>query len=242
MKIRTTFGAIIALAMIAFSSSAINIDPTFDQFGALPEATFGGSGIPNSSVAVTHVTSGNFNITLGLTAHQRYNNPAVNNNGAGTFYAVSGGDAGNGKPNYARWNIGYYADVSPDLSNLNILNGYSLRFYFDKNPAVDNDVITFVPLEPSLLNGATYDSQDSWNLGMGIPFGLLDPTIFNPSADGEYEFFLGVYKENELLGGSGIKVVVNDSGSGPVPDGGSSLAMIGLAGMGLIFIKRKIKS
>ncbi|MBC8126351.1 MAG: hypothetical protein H8M99_04285, partial [Gloeobacteraceae cyanobacterium ES-bin-144] len=101
------------------SLSAISITPSFDSFGTLAAATFAGTGIPNDSVAIS--TFGT--TTLGLTAHQRYDNPALSNDGAGTFAAGVGNDAAHGQPTYAIWNFGFYYS--------GIDSGNQVKLYYD---------------------------------------------------------------------------------------------------------------
>jgi hypothetical protein len=221
----------------AFCVSAIAspIDPTFTTFGKLNNATFGGTGIPNTSVAVTKVTSGGHNFTLGLTAHQRYSNPVLENDGAGTFWAVSGGDTANHEPSYARWNVGYYVNVNPGLCVFDLR--YSVRIYYDKNPAIDNNVTAYRTL---------WDSQNSDNLGygfsiFGIPLSGFPGGTFDPNATGEYSFALVLMEGCKEIGRSAINVNVNKDGKRPlaaVPDGGSSLVLLGIALAGLGSITR----
>jgi hypothetical protein len=225
----------------AFCVSAIAspIDPTFTTFGTLNGATFnpaGSSGIPNNAVAITTISSSynnkNYNFTLGLTATPRYDNPVLENDGAGTFWAVSGGDVTRNS-SYARWNVGYYISVQPDLANFLgfslITSPYSVRLYYDKNTAVDNDVMTSFSFP--------WETQDSQNLGMGVfPVGTFDP-----NATGEYSFALVLLKDGTELGRSAINVNVNETGKKPlaaVPDGGSSLVLLGIALTGLGSIAR----
>ena len=108
-----------ALLVTTSLASAIDINDPVGTFGTLPGATFGGSGIPNNAVMISELAYGTGTITLGLTAHQRYSNPAPENDGAGNFWAKAGGDAGNGEPGYALWNVGYYSSVGP----LSLLSG-----------------------------------------------------------------------------------------------------------------------
>ena len=173
------------LGLACVSAMAIQITPTFDTFGTLSGATFGGQGIPNDAVAITTVTSGNYTITLGLTAHQRYSNPAPVNDGAGTFYAVAGGDVYRSpqQHGYARWNVAYYVDFDPNLSSW-LPQGYSVRLYYDKDTAVCNDVTSYVTIEPNIFNGSTFDTQDSWNLGMAGGIGFEDKVDPDVPANG----------------------------------------------------------
>ena len=226
------------LGLACVSAMAIQITPTFDTFGTLSGATFGGQGIPNDAVAITTVTSGNYTITLGLTAHQRYSNPAPVNDGAGTFYAVAGGDVYSSpqQPGYARWNVAYYVDFDPNLSSW-LPQGYSVRLYYDKDTAVGNDVTSYVTIEPNIFNGSTFDTQDSWNLGMAGGIG------FDPNAYGEYSFALAVVKNNQILGMSAIVVNAGDGQipAPPVPDVGATLALMGLSFAGLGGFARRRK-
>jgi hypothetical protein len=229
------------LGLTCVSAVAASIDPAYSTFGTLSGATFGGNGIPNNAVAITTLTSGNYNITLGLTAHQRFSNPAPSNDGMGTFWAAAGGDVGNGQPGYGLWNIGYYVDFNPNLSSI-FPSGYSVRLLFDKDPALDSDVSSSRVIEPSILNGFTFDSQNSWNLGMSSIFGSGG---FDPNATGEYSFALAVLKDGVELGRSAINVNVNGTGTipppRPIPDGGTTLALMGVALAGLGSIARRHK-
>ena len=216
------------------SAIALPIDPSFTTFGTLSGATFnpkGPSGIPNTAVAITTVTSGGHNFILGLTATPRYNNPALENDGAGTFWAASGGDGAHSKPGYAKWNFGYYVAIDPNLSiwGSSITCPYSVELYVDKNPAEGNEVSTSYRL--------LWETQDSQNLGMFWISGFS----FNPKANGEYSFALVLRKDCEEIGRSAINVNVNETGKRPptnVPDGGSSLVLLGLALTGLGSIAR----
>ena len=211
--LRLPFLGLAALALCLSSASAIPITPTGTSFGSLSVATFNGSGIPND--AVQQWTDGT--LTLGLTATQRYTNPPLTNNGAGTFFADAGGDILEGKPGYAKWNFDFYV--------AGVTNGVTTKLFFDNNPAVGNDVSTFIPF-------LSATGQDSWNLGMAF----LGGAGFNPGADGEYGFALVAYNVDGIeLGRSAIRVDVGNVSSS-VPDGGSSVLMLGsvLAVLGLL--------
>ena len=112
--------ACLTAILAAAPATAAPVTPVFTSFGALAAATFGGSGIPNDAVAITQIVDGDNVITLGLTAHQRYFNPPLVNDGAGTFAAGPGsnfGDPGNpggpgpGTALGATWNFAFYVDI-----------------------------------------------------------------------------------------------------------------------------------
>ena len=75
--------------------------------------TFGGGGIPTNAVCV-----GVFGeVTLVLSATQRYSNPVVTNNGTNTFYAGTGDDTAQGQPTYAIWNFDFAAFNSSTVNS-----------------------------------------------------------------------------------------------------------------------------
>jgi hypothetical protein len=212
-SLRTLFTAAV-LAVSAVSASAITIDPQFDTFGTLAGATFGGSGIPNTDVAITTVGG----VTLGLSAAQRFSSPVVTDDNAGNFFAVAG-SYGATNPTYAKWNFNYY------IAGLS--GGQTVALYYDLNPAVDNEVLTsFFPI--------TSDTQNSLNLGMTSLFG----TAFNASADGQYDFALVLFSNQGVeIGRSAISVNVGNVSS--VPDSSATLGLLGLGLAGLVAVRRR---
>jgi hypothetical protein len=121
-----------ALMGAASMAQATPVDPTFDSFGALPGATWGGTGIDNSSVAITVFEVGaEDSVTLGLSAHARYDG-TLTNDGAGTFRAQGGLDTPPGAPNPgALWNFNFYAGASEGVR----LDDYQIDLYYDFDPA-----------------------------------------------------------------------------------------------------------
>ncbi len=214
---------ILACALgVASIATAAPITATFTTFGALPGATFGGTGIPNNAVAIT--TSGE--LTLGLTATQRFGAPALTNNGAGVFTAQAGvsADAPSPADPYALWNFGFYIAGSTAAQ-------YSFRLFYDFDPAADTEQAehgrTLAP-----AGAVTSTSQGSWNLGMnflelGAPIVEDTPLVpsFDPRVAGQYSFALVAYSSDEELARTAIVVNVN---AVPVPEP-TSLALAGLA-------------
>lgn len=223
-KLLVSLFAVFALLALPFQAMAITITPQYTTFGALPAATFGGSGIPNNAVAITNYTQqGGGTLTLGLTAHQRYSNPAVTNNGAGTFFAQAGNDSANGQPNYAIWNFGFYVS--------GVQTGQTTMLYFDTDPSVGNNVSANIP-----FGGA--NGQDSWNLGMVHLGGVAYPEM----AAGEYSFALVTYNSagTEIARSA---MIVNVGGES-VPEGGATIAMLGMGlfSLGLMHYRRPRQS
>lgn len=218
MKIRLTPFLLVPVATVlcllsATSATAIVISPVGTTFGSLSAATFGGSGIPNDAVQITTIG----NLTLGLTATPRYSNPAVTNNGAGTFFASLGGDIMNGMPSFAEWNFDFYVN--------GLGAGQNFKLVYDNVASVGNDVTTSFT--------GTVDSQDSWNLGMGF----LNGGVFNPNTIGEYGFALVAY-QYEWVAGQGLapnwvgheigrsSIIVNVGDVSSVPDSGNLLLLL----------------
>ena len=191
--------------------------PVYTSFGSLPGANFGGTGIPNNAVAKTEVfVNGTDQITLALTAHGRYSNPAVTDNGAGDYYAGTGSNCGTptdpiGCPSVnqgALWNFAYYINVAGGGK----LSDYTFTLYYDFDPGVNTAFGTLGNINVNNALLATgypgYPAtatlvQDSENLLFNFfatpVAGIVTvPTIgaFNPNVPGEYNFYLSFQKNN----------------------------------------------
>ena len=238
-----------ALAVVLAVPGIASATPVYTSFGSLPGANFGGTGIPNNAVAKTEVfVNGTDQVTLALTAHGRYSNPAVTDNGAGVYYAGPGQNCGvNTDPigcpsasQGALWNIAYYINVAGGGK----LSDYTFTLFYDFNPGVNTAFGTLgnVNVNNALLAGGYpgYPAtatlfQDSSNMlfsGFSTPvFGIVTvptPGTFNPNALGQYNFYLTFQKNNLPIftGVTGIDVNVV-----PVPAAvwlfGSALGLMG---------------
>jgi hypothetical protein len=211
--------ALLPVALAAAPLQAQSFTPT-GSFGSLPQANFGGSGIPNN--AVMRNTYGG--VTLGLTATQRFSAPAVTNNAAGTYYAY----AGAGSPTtYGLWNFDFF------IGGQNTGN-YTYALYYDFDPAAN----TLVSNHGKIMLPA--GSQNSWNLGMFfLDTNLLgtQPTYssFDPNAAGSYTFALAQYDANQAeVGLVAIDVVT----ATPEP-ATLTLMASGLFGIGFVARRRR---
>lgn len=196
----------------------------------LPDATFGGAGIPNHAVCQITINVGDDVITLGLTATARFANNAVTDDGLGTFYAEYGGDVLNGAPTFARWNWDWYIDVDGDGT-------YAFELLYDFDPGVNTDEADLGRINPTPVPGPG-TAQDSWNNGMGflgVTAGSVTrpviPGAFDPEAIGQFSF--GIIARTTL--GAELGRVSMAVETVPEP------ATMALIGSGLVIGARRIR-
>jgi hypothetical protein len=167
-----------ATLMLLLSGSALlatTITPSYDTFGTLSGATFGGTGIPNNNVAITTGNlHGDDTVTLGLSATQRYFNPPLGNDGAGTFFATPGENNGLASPPKTlgpTWNFDLYINLT-DRSQ----SAYFFKLVYGNNTTGVSSSLDLTPLVS--LGSGLY--QDSWNLDMSFLSGIG----YDPNASG----------------------------------------------------------
>jgi len=238
-----TLACVGACVGVASTANAAPITPTFSEFGELAAATFGGSGIPNDAVAIRTITLPNSTITLGLTATERFANPPVTNDGAGTFFAGAGTNDGTpGNPGTAAtWNFSFYISVEGGT-----LADYAFSLLYDFDPLASTDETELGVLNNDLITSGFISavtpssSQGSQNSTFGflavdsLPF-ITAPVIggFDADVGGEYSFAL-IASTNTLtaapieLGRTAINVVIDG------PTRVSEPAVLGLFGLGLL--------
>ncbi len=231
-------------ALVASEARAV---PIFDFFGPLDEATFGGTGIPNDEVAVaSQFVDGDNLITVALSATQRFSNPPLTNDGAGTYFATPGSNFGGGGESTtagARWNFNYFVRVEGLDGATPVLSDYQIDLFYDFDPGFDTPLAGLgrIDLTASLLAGAgggpsSTLEEDSQNLLFGFlavdapPFLDAPAGSFDPNALGEYNFAIQV----SGAGGFGIETVAMDVQVVPEPATALliGLGLAGLAGAG----------
>ena len=236
----TKAGAAIMLGALSLPM-AVTAAPLFDTFGPLPEATFGGTGIPNDAVAISsQFSNGTSLITVAMSATQRFSNPALSNDNNGTYFAQAGsnnGGAGESTTTGALWNFNYYINID---SATETLSDYQIDLFYDFDPAFDNgpsglgviDVTTAIASAPD-----TTLVEDSQNLMFGYLATGISGVVtapggtFDPNALGEYNFGIQVSQD-----GWGVENVRMDVQVVPIP---AAAWLFGSALLGFVGIKRR---
>jgi len=212
--------------------------PMFDDFDGLPQASFSGSGIPNNSVAITIVNSGQNTITLGLAATQRFSNPALGNDNNGTYFATTGSNFGGNNQSSnegALWNFSFFMEIEGGGT----FADFDFKVLYDFDPASntpDSD-LGIIDLNPFFnQDNLIQDSQNLLFSFLAIDSLFIDAPsgAFNPNVAGEYSFALiasNLPGFDEFEGRSAIDINVS---AVPVPAAlplfGTGLAIMGFVG------------
>lgn len=235
--------AALVLTVLALSAPRIaGAVPVYDYFGPLNEATFGGSGIPNTEVAVARqFVDGNVEITIALSATQRYSNPPLTNDGAGTYFAQPGsntGGAGESSIVAALWNVNLFLRVEGLNGATPKLVDYQFNLYYDFDTGLDTPPASLgsVDLTTAILafgdpNATLYQGSENLMfsyLATSVPGILIAPPgSFDPNALGEYNFAITVSRPGFFP----LETVAMDVQVVPEP-GTALLLTLGLAGLG----------
>lgn len=231
---------LLAFTAIMSLTAAAQATPIYDTFGPLDDATFGGQGIPNDEVAISsQFIDGDVTIIVAMSATQRYSNPALTNNGAGTYFATPGSNFGGNNESVnegALWNFNYYMKVVGTNGATPVLADYQIDLYYDFNTGFDTPLGSLgkINVTNAILGSVTPGTtlvEDSQNLMFGflaspIP-GVITPPAgaFDPNALGEYNFAIQVSRN-----GFGVETVAMDVQVVPEP---ASLALLTLGGLAL---------
>lgn len=216
-----TVKPILALSAITLmsASAAFALQAPLGTHGSLSPDSFGGTGIPANDVMYSTYND----LTLALSAHERYVGP-LSSDSAGTFYSHTGEST----PGNALWNFNFFINAAD-------LNSYSYKLTY----GTDSSTFSFDPLsigdnEPLL---STTTAGNSENLGFafaGLPIG------FDPNVAGNYFFLLEAFSLTDLDQDNPLAQVAINVDVSSVPDGGTSVALLGMALTAGAALRRKL--
>jgi len=197
---------LLSAAAMLTASAAAPAFTIYDDFGAFPDATWGGTGIPNDAVAASRqFIDGDTTITVAMNATGRFSNPQLTNNGAAVYFATPGsnfGGSGESTNEGALWNFNSYVAIdSPDK----VLTDYQIDVWYDFDPAGPRsccDLTGSGRIDLTAFLAATDPSatlfEDSQNLLFNFlsvdnpPFLFSPSGSFDPDATGNYQFAITV--------------------------------------------------
>lgn len=232
-RMKSYFFALVSLLLVG-QAHAAPISVTFDNFGALPAATFGGSGIPNDAVAITSTSD----FVLAMSSHGRYENLLEGNDGAGTYFASPGSNIPPSSTiEGATWNFNFYISL---LGGLTFGDNVDFNVYYDFDPAAGNDISThgvfnirnslalfaIDPATQTLAEGSQNLFFNFLSLVTPAQTPPSSPMSFDPNATGEYTFAIVATElsTGAELARTAIRVVVSDVNEPAI----ASLLLVGL--------------
>lgn len=235
MKIKYLIGATLAVAvsLSSFVPSARAVVIT-TGFGTLPGAAanaYGGSGIPQDTSMWTQISglpNGDI-VTLGQATTQYKSSPVPGNDGVNTYFVETGTlPLGTGGSQRTKWNWDFYG-----RSDNGTLGTYNFQLTIEN--ILTGQVLSFDPtVIPDNVGGpGAFGNSESFDFVVfGVPIG------YDSSLDNTFNISLDAYLNGNKIGGQQMTIVAGNGAS--VPDGGSSLAMLGVAAGSLGFIRRKL--
>jgi len=218
----------------------------FKDFGTFPDATWGGTGIPNDAVASSmKIVDGDVTITVAMNATGRFSNPQLSNDGAGTYFAGTGsnfGGAGQSTTKGALWNFNYFMRVEGANGATPKLSDYQFNLFYDFDPADNTPLGSLGKIDITASLGASTAAlvEDSQNLLFGflavdnLPFLDAPGGVFDPNAIGNYQFAIEVSS-----GGFGVESVAIEVQTVPIP---AAVWLFGSGLLGLLGIARRKKA
>lgn len=229
--------AFVLVGASALSQSAA-IAPAGD-FGPLTgfgENPFGGEGIPTDQTMITTFAGiGGDEVTLAIAATQRFSNPPLTNDGAGTYTAQAG--ANDGVPGSTEgtlrstWNWSFFVGISGEGNST--LADYGLTLFYDLDPAsgTDSSALGFFALPGSDRQVGNSQNSTFNYLTSSVEGIITAPTFtnFDPLVAGEYSFaIVSEFDGTTHTVAMNVNVVAEQV---PAP---ATLALfgIGLAGLG----------
>ncbi len=210
----------------------------YDDFGAFEDATWGGTGIPNDAVAASmQIVNGEDTIRIAMSAHGRYSNPLVTNNGAAIYTAGTGsnfGGAGESVFEGALWNWTFFIDISGS----SVLADYQIDLYYDLDaggPHAFGDLsgLGKIDITALLLAGDPFATLTEGSQNNLFAFlaedspGIVSPGgAFDPAAVGNYQYAITVSRA-----GFAVDTVAMEVNVIPIPAAvwlfGSALGFLG---------------
>ena len=227
--------AVLAVAAFGFATTA-SATPTFDTFGPLSQANFGGTGIPNDAVAQSAFEGTGI---LALSATERFDNAPVGDDGAGTYFAEPGFN--DGTPGSfsgtlgALWNFNVYIEAPTGL----LLEDFIFTLRYDFDPGLDTPESELGQIDLFNQPGTVLEgSQNNLFDFLATPaIGLTPPDFvpFDPDVPGQYSYILSAFSSPD---GPAVASVAIDVNVGQLPEP-ATLALFGLGLAGLAIARRR---